>query len=119
VNSRRLFLAGLIAGAATGLKRPLRASQHSSVMGPHPPPQDNRPEQPTPSNPGLPQPDKQKLGENQNEIRKDVDRLYTLAADLKAEVARTDPNDVLSTTIVKRAQEIEKLAKNIKARSKP
>jgi hypothetical protein len=117
VTSRRIFLAGLLAGAPAALARSTGAAQDSRISGPHPP-QDNRPEQPVPTTPGIPQPDKRMLEHNQNEIRRDVDRLCELAADLRAEVAATDPNVTFSVTLIKKAQEIEKLAKNIKARAK-
>ena len=43
---------------------------------------------------------------------------YQLAAELKLEVSKTDLDAVLSTTVVKKAREIEKLVKSIKSRSK-
>ncbi|MFZ3331391.1 MAG: hypothetical protein WA197_12225 [Candidatus Acidiferrales bacterium] len=80
--------------------------------------QDNRPQQPTAETPGIPAPDPRELAENQKAIRKEVQQLYELAADLKSEVDRTDSGKVLSMATLKKAQEIEKLAKNIKNRSK-
>jgi hypothetical protein len=56
--------------------------------------------------------------ENQQEIRAGVERLYALVVDLKNEVDRTNSGMVLNTTLVKRAQDIEKLAKQIKERAK-
>ena len=56
--------------------------------------------------------------QNQEEIRAGVERLYALVVDLKNEVNRTNSNMVLNTTLVKRAQDIEKLAKQIKERAK-
>jgi hypothetical protein len=56
--------------------------------------------------------------QNEQEIRASVERLYALVADLKNEVDRTNSNMVLNTTLVKRAQDIEKLAKQIKDRAK-
>jgi hypothetical protein len=56
--------------------------------------------------------------ENQLEIRMEVQRLYALATELKDEVDRTNPNAVLNLSVVKRAQDIEKLAKRIKERAK-
>jgi hypothetical protein len=58
------------------------------------------------------------LAANQEEIRKKVALLYELAGQLKTEVDSTSTDKVLSTTLVKKAQEIEKLAKDIKNRSK-
>ncbi len=52
--------------------------------------------------------------ENQKLIRDDVAKLYAMAAELKSEVEKTDANVTLSLSLVKKAQEIEKLAKQIK-----
>jgi hypothetical protein len=63
--------------------------------------------------------DKQAMAvENQQEIRLEVQRLYALATELKDEVDRTNSNMVLSLSVVKRAQDIEKLARQIKDRAK-
>ena len=56
--------------------------------------------------------------QNQAEIRMDVQRLYAMASELKDEVDRTNANAVLSLAVVKRAQDIEKLAKQIRDRAK-
>ena len=51
---------------------------------------------------------------NQQEIKKDVERLVQLAEELKKEVDKTDSAEVLSLTLVRKAEEVEKLAKHIK-----
>jgi len=56
--------------------------------------------------------------ENQLEIRLEVQRLYAMATELKDEVDNTNSNTVLNLAVVKRAQEIEKLAKQIRDRAK-
>ncbi|HEY6129348.1 MAG TPA: hypothetical protein VIW23_14325 [Candidatus Acidoferrum sp.] len=56
--------------------------------------------------------------QNQLEMRMDVQRLYAMATELKEEVDNTDGNAVLNTTVLKRAQQIEKLAKQIRDRAK-
>jgi len=58
------------------------------------------------------------LEENNKDIHKKVEQLYKLAAELKAEVDKTDSSKVLSLNLVKKAEEIEKLAHDIKNRSK-
>ena len=58
------------------------------------------------------------LEANQKEIRKNVEKLYGLASELKAEVEKTDSVQVLSLTLLKKTEEIEKLAKEIRARAK-
>ena len=56
--------------------------------------------------------------QNQKEIRAEVEKLYELASDLKEQVGKTDATSVLSLSVVKQAQQIEKLAKQIKERAK-
>jgi hypothetical protein len=81
--------------------------------------QNNRPDQPAAKSGSSPSPQEARtLAANQEEIRKKVALLYELAGQLKTEVDSTSTDKVLSTTLVKKAQEIEKLAKDIKNRSK-
>jgi len=49
------------------------------------------------------------------QLAADTKRLFQLAADLRTEVAKTN-KDTLSLTVVKKAEEVEKLAKSIKER---
>jgi hypothetical protein len=56
--------------------------------------------------------------QNQAEIRLQVQRLYAMATELKDEVDGTNSNTVLNLAVLKRAQEIEKLAKQIRERAK-
>jgi hypothetical protein len=49
------------------------------------------------------------------QILEDTNRLYRLAEELKAEVAKSN-KDILSVAVVKKADEIEKLAKSLKER---
>ena len=51
---------------------------------------------------------------NQIELRKDVSKLYEMASELKEQVDKTDASATLSLSLVKKAQQIEKLAKQIK-----
>jgi hypothetical protein len=55
---------------------------------------------------------------NQKEIRTDVAKLYEMVAELKEEIEKTDANFTLSLSVVKKAQQIEKLAKQIKELAK-
>ena len=56
--------------------------------------------------------------QNERELRANVQRLYMMVSELKDEVNKTNPNTVLSVSLLKRAQEIEKLAKQIKNQAK-
>jgi len=51
--------------------------------------------------------------ERQVALRRDTEKLLSLAAELKQNVDRTSPN-ILSMDVIKKAQEIEKLAKSVK-----
>ena len=51
---------------------------------------------------------------NQVTIRTDITRLYEMVSELKEQVDKTDATTTLSISIVKKAQQIEKLAKQIK-----
>ena len=54
----------------------------------------------------------------QAQIVADTNRLYQLAQELQAEVAKSNKN-TLSLAVVKKAAEVEKLAKSLKERMKP
>ena len=51
--------------------------------------------------------------ERQLQLRLDTEKLLALAAELKQHVDKTNPN-VLSLDVIKKAQEIEKLAKSVR-----
>jgi hypothetical protein len=55
---------------------------------------------------------------NQIELRTDVTKLYEMVAELKDQLEKTDPNSTYSLSILKKAQQIEKLAKQIKSLAK-
>lgn len=56
--------------------------------------------------------------ESQKQIKEDVAKLYEIASQLKVEVDGTDANSTLSVSLVKKAQQIEKLARQIKELAK-
>jgi|SRR5215472_1783644 len=51
--------------------------------------------------------------QNQKKILEDIEKLYKLAGELKDEVEKTDSKNTLSLTMVQKAKEVEKLAKQI------
>jgi hypothetical protein len=59
---------------------------------------------------------KVQLKENQKALRHDVDHLLQLAKDLKDESDKTPETDVLSLSLVKKVEDIEKLARQIRDR---
>ena len=58
------------------------------------------------------------LEQRQKDIKKEVEKLYKLASELKDEVEKTDATTTLSLPMVKKAEEIERLAKQIKDNAK-
>jgi hypothetical protein len=58
------------------------------------------------------------LEENERGIKKKVEKLFQLASELRDEVDKTDSVKVLSLAMVKKAEEIEKLAKDIKTKAR-
>jgi hypothetical protein len=58
------------------------------------------------------------LRRNEREFREGVERLYQLTSELREEVQKTATTDVLSIRMVKRTEEIEKLAKLLKSKAK-
>ncbi len=55
---------------------------------------------------------------NEKEFREGVERLYQITSELREEVAKTMTSDVLSVRMVKKTEEIEKLAKFLKSKAK-
>ncbi|MGD0304458.1 MAG: hypothetical protein ABSC71_06470 [Candidatus Acidiferrales bacterium] len=54
------------------------------------------------------------LKRNQSQIREDVEKLYALAVELKDQVEKTETSQVLSLPMIQKAEQIEKLAKQVK-----
>jgi hypothetical protein len=114
VDTRRKFLIGVVTaatmlGGAAGSGTP----QNPTIPG-RPLPDQEAP----PANPNASSPEKRMLDENEKDIKKKVDKLYQLASELKAQVDKTDFSKVLSLNLLKKADEIEKLARDIKNLSK-
>jgi len=59
----------------------------------------------------------QRNTQRQQQLVKDTDKLLALATELKSDVDKTN-KDVLSIDVIKKADEIEKLAKSVKDRMK-
>jgi hypothetical protein len=63
----------------------------------------------------LPKPNpKDILKQNQQQIHDDVEKLFKLASELKDEVEKTDATNTLSLPMIQKAEQIEKLAKQVK-----
>ena len=116
LGSRRRWLA--ISASAAGVF----AAHPFLLLGQRSPQPIPSPHAPNPNYPpGLDGPDIKPGTDNksadpqiQREIRGNVLKLYELASELKQEVEKTDASSTLSLSVVKTAQQIEKLAKQIK-----
>jgi len=58
------------------------------------------------------------LQQNEKEFREGVERLYQLTGELREELQKTTTTEVFSVRMVKKTEEIEKLAKLLKNRAK-
>ena len=111
---RRNFLYGMAVtlGSVTALSAkvpqglpPFDASSHDGRQSERYPDRDPRPK-----------PDPRRwLAENQKNLRRDANDLLKLAQDLKTEADKTDQTDVLSLSLIHKAEDIEKLAKHIRS----
>jgi hypothetical protein len=102
------------------LVQPMLSSALQSVVQPRPSP--NAPDQSYPQGMNGPGPKdldaKQLDRQNQVEVKAEVEKLYALVFELREEMKQSDRNNTMSVTVVKKAQQIEKLAKEIKERAK-
>ena len=113
-SRRKLLSVLLVSGVPLGVMIQLLDAQ---VRPPKPP---ARPD-PQDENTGEPKEpkfdSKAMLEANQKDIKKSIERLFQLASELKAEVDKTDSVQVLSVAMLRKAEEIEKLAKGIRSRA--
>jgi hypothetical protein len=113
MESRRKFLRATIAvGVPAGILALLPSAQVRAKHRQNPQQQKDEDPRPPKIDPKL------ILEANQKEIKKNVEKLYDLASELKAEVEKTDSVQVLSLAMVRKTEEIEKLAKEIRSRAK-
>ena len=124
-RSRRRILAACSGGIAAALLHSATSAAQEPLPGTPPAPTSRRnglPHEPGTAddsgNPGQPSATKTVLEQRQKDIKKDVEKLFDLATQLKNEVEKTDATAVLSMAMVKKAEEIEKLAKQISNRAR-
>jgi hypothetical protein len=115
-DTRRRFLTVLSAGTIVMM----RAASLSGQAKPSSRPPSSDPKSDMDSSDAVPEksPTKAILEANEKDIKKNIEKLYQLATDLKEEVEKTDSSKVLSLLMVKKAEEIERLARDIKTRAK-
>ncbi|GAC1631574.1 MAG: hypothetical protein NVS9B14_03600 [Candidatus Acidiferrum sp.] len=58
------------------------------------------------------------LEQNQKDLKKDIQKLFQLATDLKDEAEKTDAMNTLSVPLLKKTEEIEKLARQIRDKAR-
>jgi hypothetical protein len=113
---RRVILAGTAGVAAIFLGAAKAAPQDSGLPSAR---RRSNSEPEDPNSPGPPAAAKKAvLEQHQKDIKKDIEKLFDLAQDLKAEVEKTDATAVLSLSMLKKTEEIEKLAKQIREHAK-
>jgi hypothetical protein len=107
-ESRRAFLGAAAAWAATAaLVASARAAQWQGPVNPYPPI--------VPFGKDLSvKPDPKLLKMRQRDVKKDVARLSQLAQQLQKELDHSDTADILPVDVIRKTEEIEKLAKHIK-----
>jgi len=114
-NSRREFMIALWAvSVPLGLLPRRLAAQLPGAIPPRHPTSKEKDDDPDAPKTGT----KTILEANQKDIKKNVERLYQLASELKTEVEKTDSAQFLSLALLKKTEEIEKLAKDIRSRAK-
>ena len=114
LDTRRQILQSLFSCVAVFSFRTALAQQHDIPLKPSPNAPDPRYPQGM-NGPGPKQPDQKAIDkQNQEEIRAEVDKMFAIVSELKQELSVTNTTSVLSVNFVKKAHEIEKLAKHVK-----
>jgi len=116
MESRRKFLTTIIGvGVPAGILALMSSAQVRGQRRQNPQQQQQQKD----DDPNAPKLDPKLILEaNQKEIKKNVEKLYDLASELKAEVEKTDSVQVLSVAMLRKTEEIEKLAREIRSRAK-
>ena len=117
-SRRRFFANAALLSASLAFARQNWAAQ----FPPTPPPPPQPAQIPNPAevqaNAGGAAARRARLLQNEKEFRKGVEHLYELASELRDELQKTVTTDVLSIRMVKKAEEIEKLAKSLKNKAR-
>ena len=120
MDGRRAFLAGIVALAAGRLwaaqQDGIPGAQNENPNGPLTPSQGQQraPGAADDGAAGPPIDPHALLKQNQKEIKKDMTELESLVGDLRKQVDTIDSANVLSMDLIHKAEEIEKLARQIK-----
>jgi hypothetical protein len=119
--SRRNLMLRFIAGAGVLAAGPALYS-YAQRNTPQPIPSPNAPDPNFPpgiNGPDIKPPDKRTMDKQaQADVKADVEKLYALITELREEVQRSDVSSMLSLSVVNKAKQIEKLAKQVRERAK-
>ena len=122
MSSIRRILAATVVTAALALTATytLRSQPQRSVPQPLPSPNAPNPNFPPGMNgPDITPPDQKKMDRQaQADVRADVEKLYQLVTELRDQVQKSDTTSTLSISVINKAKQIEKLAKQVKERAK-
>jgi hypothetical protein len=114
-----LLALGCAAGAAAMARGIWASAAQSAMQGMGQAPGQSNPVTPPEPDPALAESArKAMLEQNQKDIKKNVEKLYQLASELKEQVEKTDSATVLSLALLRKTEEIEKLARQIRDRAK-
>ena len=106
-SSRRIFIGASLSFAVSAA---LRAAQHQAPPPQFPPP-------PTPEPPDTARSQKREralLKANRDAIAKDVTRMSELVDALQKQLTVNDAADILSLDVIRKSEEIEKLARHVR-----
>jgi hypothetical protein len=117
-ETRRAFVWSVTAAAGLLAAPRMLLAQKSIKPPPQPEPAQKSPLDANPNTPGARAAKRAQLQKNAEEFRQGVEQLYQLAGELREEVQRTATIDVLSIPMYKKAEQIEKLAKQLKSKAK-
>jgi hypothetical protein len=119
-SRRRLILA--LAGGAGAMVAGSALYSSPQRNTPQPIPSPNAPDPNFPpglNGPDQKPPDKKAMDKQaQADVKADVEKLYALISELREEVQKSDASSTLSLSVVNKAKQIEKLAKQVKDRAK-
>jgi hypothetical protein len=122
MSSIRRILAATVVTAALAVTATytLRSQPQRSVPQPLPSPNAPNPNFPPGMNgPDITPPDQKKMDRQaQADVRADVEKLYQLVTELRDQVQKSDTTSTLSLSVINKAKQIEKLAKQVKERAK-
>jgi hypothetical protein len=117
-TNRRRFLEVMVPAGIALMVHPAAATAAQQRPMQQPPPSSGSP-RPGDVDPNLPPLDTKKiLKANQQKIEDDVQKLFALATELRDQVKNTDSSSFLSVGLVQKAEEVEKLAHQIRSLAK-